>query len=657
MALSGYAEKKGIVDNDRIYLRFEWSATQDIAGNYSTVNWALYLVSDGSQWGYVNASSQAAWIVNVNGARYDGTASLGLSVGQKKLLGNGSTQVPHNADGSKAFSFTFTQYFNIYWSGVLLGSHGGSGTATLDTIPRAASITAAPNFTDEENPTISYSNPAGSAASKLEVCISLTGGLDDIRYRDVPVNGSSYTFNLTEAERETLRKACTDANSRTVYFYIATTLGGVIHRKSVAKTLTIANAMPTLAPTVKDTNSATVQLTGSSAKLVRYYSDASYTFGASAKKHASITALRVTCGGKSGTAASGTLEDVESGSFVFQATESRGNTVTQTVTLPIVEYVHISCVMNVTTPTAEGACVLTANGTAFNGSFGATANALVVEYRYSTDGGTNWGNWQAMTAAKNGNAYTATANITGLDYRAAYTFQARARDALEVAETATKTVKAFPLFDWGENDLAFNVPVSADEGVTVKGFSPIFNQYDDAGYPGIIASPSDAVTFIRTPQQGLIPYEDGGSGQLGTVGWPFLEVHANKVYSHGAELAAHKILWSGAYHMNANQTISLSEAVSAQPNGIVLAWSAHDGGTTYDYDWHYQFIPKYHTMMHAGAGVTTCMSTVGFGHVGAKYVYVSDTSIRGHAANTEASTNNSVTYTSAYWVLRYVIGV
>ena len=657
MALSGAVDKKGIVDNDRIYLRFEWSATQSVAGNYSTVSWGLYLVSDGSQWGYVNASSQAAWIVNVNGVRYDGTASLGLSVGQKKLLGSGSTQVPHNADGSKTFSFTFTQYFNIYWSGVLLGSHGGSGSAALDTIPRAAAIVSAPNFTDMDNPTITYSNNAGNVVESLKACISSDGSSVEVPYRDISKTGSSYTFNLTEAEREALRASCTTSNSRSVLFYVTTVIGGQTYYSTATKTLTIADAMPTLSPTVKDTDAAAIGLTGSSAKLIRYYSDAAYTIGAAAKKKSSITAQSVTCGAKSATAASGTLAGVESGSFVFQATDSRGNTVSKTVTLPIVEYVHLSCVMDVATPTADGETVLNASGNVYNGSFGAADNVLTVEYRTSTDGGSTWGEWHPITASKSGNTYTATANITGLDYRTAYTFQARARDALEVAETATKTVKAFPLFDWGESDFSFNVPVSADEGVTVKGFSPIFNQYDDAGYPGIIASPADAITFVRTPQQGLIPYEDGGSGQLGTVGWPFLEVHANKVYSHGAELAAHKILWSGAYHMNANQTIPLSEAVSAQPNGIVLAWSAHDGGTTYDYDWHYQFIPKYHTMMHAGAGVTTCMSTVGFGHVGAKYVYVSDTSIRGHAANTEASTNNSVTYTSAYWVLRYVIGV
>ena len=364
--------------------------------------------------------------------------------------------------------------------------------------------------------------------SSLKACISSDGYSIEAAYRDIPKDGSSYTFNLTDAEREALRASCTTANSRSVSFYIETVLGGVTYRNSLTKTLTIANAAPTLSPTVKDADAGAMQLTGSSAKFIRYYSDAAYTIGAAALKHASIVSQRVTCGAKSSEAASGTLADVGSGVFVFQATDSRGNTTTKTVTLPIAEYVHLSCVMDVTTPTADGDAVLRASGNFFNGSFGATANGLIVEYRQSTDGGSTWGGWTAVEATKSGSNYEATANITGLDYQTAYTFQARARDELEVATAEPKTVKAFPLFDWGENDFSFNVPVSADEGITVKGFELLQKQTID-GYAGLITASNDATSFIRTPIQGLIPYEDGGSGSLGTEGWPFNHLYVNNL--------------------------------------------------------------------------------------------------------------------------------
>lgn len=118
-----------------------------------------------------------------------------------------------------------------------------------------------------------------------------------------------------------------------------------------------------------------------------------------------------------------------------------------------------------------------------------------------------------------------------------------------------------------------------------------------------------------------------------------------------------KILASTASYMTASQTVNLSEAISAQPHGVVLAWSAYSGGTTYNYDWFYQFIPKTHVQKHNGAGLGNVFATVGFGHLGAKYIYVYDTKITGNDANDDTGSGSSVNHNNAYWVLRYVVGV
>lgn len=585
MALSGNLTTTSY---DGRYYKLSWTAAQSVENNSSVISWTLSSHDGADSW----YAERTLKVVIAGTTVYSKTARVERYTGN---ITSGTLTLAHGTDGKK--SFTASVQAAVFYESV---NCTGSKTFALDDIPRAASITAAPNFTDEENPTISYSNPAGSAVSKLEACISFTGALDDIRYRDVPINGSSYTFQLTEAERETLRKACTTANSMTVYFYLATTLGGTIYRKNVARTLTIVNAQPTLAPTVKDTESLTVQLTGNADSVVRYHSDVAYTIGAAARKHATIVSQRVTYAGKFSTAASGTLADVESGYFVFQVTDSRGNTATSNKALKLVEYVHITCAMEVSTPTAEGECTLRAFGNAFNGSFGATANALTVEYRASTDGGSTWGKWTAVTAVQSGNSYDAVANITGLDYRTTYTFQARARDELEMAASDSRTVKAFPLFDWGENDFTFNVPVNAADGMNVSG--------------GLIVN--------------------------------------------GVPIGSHKELWGGgAYHMIGSHTIQLAEAVSAQAHGIVLVWGAYSGSTAYNYDWYYQFIPKHHVSKQNGTGVGAIMATAGFGYVGSKYVYVYDTYLQGNDRNNATGTSNGITYNNGYWVLRYVIGV
>ena len=198
--------------------------------------------------------------------------------------------------------------------------------------------------------------------------------------------------------------------------------------------------------------------------------------------------------------------------------------------------------------------------------------------------------------------------------------------------------------------------VTVTKKLTIDGFEPILKQTRD-GYPGMIAANNDADTFIRTPQQGLIPYTPGGSSQVGTVGWPFNEVHSKKLFANGRDLCENKILAAPGYYMTDAQTVTLSEPISAQPHGVVLAWSAIYDGIIYDYDWIYTFIPKRHVAAYSGTGIQCQLSHAASYWVGGKYLYVSDTSITGHKGNTYASNSSPINFNNAYWVLRHVIGV
>ena len=118
-----------------------------------------------------------------------------------------------------------------------------------------------------------------------------------------------------------------------------------------------------------------------------------------------------------------------------------------------------------------------------------------------------------------------------------------------------------------------------------------------------------------------------------------------------------KILWTGAQYMTADHTITLSEGVKAQPNGIVLVWSAYVSGALKDYNFVYNFIPKQHVIGFSGSGINVCMFTQDWNHAGCKYLYIGNTSITGHASNNLDSTGSSVDFDNQYWVLRQVIGV
>lgn len=131
----------------------------------------------------------------------------------------------------------------------------------------------------------------------------------------------------------------------------------------------------------------------------------------------------------------------------------------------------------------------------------------------------------------------------------------------------------------------------------------------------------------------------------------------------GKYIAQNNILWSGGTGgaiMHANQTINLSQRVSEQASGIVLCWSGYDPvkGVTYEHNFVYTFVPRWHVTLHGGTGVSTPMFWGGsLSHVGNKYVYVADSKIIGNDNNKKYGTINGITYDNRYWVLRAVIGV
>ena len=115
-----------------------------------------------------------------------------------------------------------------------------------------------------------------------------------------------------------------------------------------------------------------------------------------------------------------------------------------------------------------------------------------------------------------------------------------------------------------------------------------------------------------------------------------------------------KVLATTASFMNADQTVTLSEAISEQDNGVMLVWSGYYNGSSQNYDWVFIPVPKHHVLKHNGQGIC-CSALCGDGHM-MKYVYVSDTKIDGHSSGTDTSTIDGVTRANNKFVLRYVIG-
>ncbi len=455
MALSG---SLNTTDYEGRYLTLSWTATQSIANNTSTISWTLTGAGQASSSWYYSGNFK---VVIAGETVYFSEDRIQLYNGT--TVASGTKTISHNTDGTK--SVTMSAEAGIYTFAV---NCSGSSTFTLTQIPRAATILTAPNFTDAQNPTVTYTNPAGNSVTYLEICMSADDGASVlIGYKALSKTGTSYTFSLTSTEWGYLRSACGNSNSCTISFIIRTYLGGTYYYSKLNKTFSIVGGEPVISPTIYDSNDTTYGLTGSRYVFVKGYSNAYIEMGITPQKGATIVSKKVTCGNKSRTS-DGTINAVESGTFVITATDSRGNTTTNTTNFNTVDYVKLSCNISNTTPDTQGNYTFVVTGNYFNSSFGSQSNTLTVQYRYKESGG-SYGSWTTMSNTKSGNTYSASASLTGLDYTKSYIFQARATDNLATVQAGDYPTRSLPVFDWSGTDFNFNVPVNFSAGATGAG--------------------------------------------------------------------------------------------------------------------------------------------------------------------------------------------
>lgn len=469
--------------------------------------------------------------------------------------------------------------------------------------PTLLNITPSATFTDEDSPTINYTVPAVSEVRLLEACIAdaETGTIIYVPYREIDKTATSYTFHFTSSELDTIYSVLDTKRTMLVRFYLKSTLtNGEIKLHSIQGGIGIINADPVLNPIVKDINNITLAMTNDNQIIVPGFSVLEYAINAEARKGASIVSYSATCGTQKKTTRAGAFVGATSGNITLTATDTRGITSARTFNLRTVNYIKVSCRQDVRL-NENGTVNITVSGDFYNGSFGEYDNELKIEIRHTQDDGT-MGDWTDLTPLGyevSGNTYTLTYTASGFDQSGTYEFQSRATDSITNATTTEQTITWHPIFDWGKNDFNFNVPVAAPA------------------------------------------------------------VSVDELEINGRAYGTNRLLWEGVSHMNGGQTITFSQSLNNQPNGILLVFSSYEGGAEMDTGINTFFISKYQVnAMGASAGHTFYMvSDPGFASIGAKTLYISSTNIKGDVSNTASGNYNGVQYVNSNFVLRYVIGV
>lgn len=439
-----------------------------------------------------------------------GTWSYKLTVGTEKLnktysgsIGTSWTtiatikdeEINHNPDG------TGTCY--IYGSvsapsGTTMAGTtvSGSKSVELDAIARYATIVSATDFTDNSNPSVKWSNPAGSV---LTVDVGVYWDKDTvlIPYETVSGTSGTKTFTLTDEIKEAIYKKLSTKTEETVYYYVRSTLadGTKKYNKLAKKVSLTGNLNPTFTGSIIP-DASTQLLTNSETVWIKGYTDLHYSFtNINTVKGATVKSYLAICGYDKLYTSSGVLENIEANVAGIYLHDSRNNAAYYAREATLIEYIELTCNLKSTSmqviTDAEGKSTATAtlnvSGNAYGGSFdkGLTYNTVSLMYRYKVKDG-EYCDWKTKAGASpiSKNKYTDTIEITGLDYQKEYTFQVKAMDNLRVMFSLdgkySKEVKDMgkPVFDWGKDDFNFNVPVKM-QGLSLDGLvKALSNNYD-----------------------------------------------------------------------------------------------------------------------------------------------------------------------------------
>lgn len=441
---------------------------------------------------YNMTTRTAYYYVSVNGEEETQIPiSYVLPYRDTATLADVTITVPHDDSGQGKLSVRTWMNTNISAGVVEL-----SKELTLPQIPRAGTLSAADGFIGERT-RIAVSKKSSSfshsIAYQFEGLSGFVTGSGQISGAEEIFDGDIVDFLLPECFYEAIPHKTSGQCVLTLRTYLGGTQIGQEQTAAFTVRTNEAVCSPVVSGTVTDSNPATVSLTGDPTRFIRYHSDALCAITAEARNGASITEKGIAGAAVAGSSL--TVSSVEAESIRFYAKDSRGYESSVTVPLELVPYIRLTnhaCVSR-DDPTS-GKATLILRGQVFTGSFGGQENTWKASYR--VDGGT-------PVPVPAGEGYDITVPLTDMDYDSTHYITVTVEDALETAVKTLILPKGLPVFDWGEDDFAFHVPVKLDtpldlgSGGTGKG----------SWETGVVVSDGQALQALNT-----LPIAQGGTG-------------------------------------------------------------------------------------------------------------------------------------------------
>ena len=409
------------------------------ANNTSALSYSLVLTSTGGSAQYNGAGSYA---ININGSRVrSGTANLNVGTYGSVTLASGSTTVGHNNDGSKTVSVS-ASYSSAASAYYLPSSGSTSGSLTLTKIPRASKIDTFTGSTVDGTFTVTYTKSVSTYTDKLRISIPDVEALMTIDYT------SGKSFNLDSTSLEYIYSNYTTTQTVQLGAVMETYNGTTKIGESSEYKIDVSINCP---PTINGVALTETGLTGagiSNTDCVALIGKKSVKVAATARHHASIKLIQVQNGNvtksvsDSSTATLG-FDNLSSASFVVTVTDSRGFTVSKTVTGTYYDYFKPTIQsLAVARPTdTASTATISGSGMYWNGTIGTKANTIT--YTITDDASVS----DKIPTISN-RSWSISKAVSNVPYQSSFHFTVTIKDAFGQSETRQITLPSTTPVVW-----------------------------------------------------------------------------------------------------------------------------------------------------------------------------------------------------------------
>lgn len=455
MSLTG--KFSGTTANERITPTITWSAVQSVAGNYSDITATLTYRRSND---YVTGGKWAGSLT-VGDQTLTGKKTLRITNTEDAVAISGTFRVSHDEGGALTVRLSATGSI----AGSTLTSTAIGQNITLDTIARASTVSAADGDIGSRATVVvsrKSSDFSHSLAYRFGALSGYINGEGEPVEEEMLLTEPIVNFLLPESFYYQIPDAPSGVCTLTCRTYHQGSRIGSDKTATFTVTAAYSRCAPVVTGRVQDVNAKTVALTGDDSILVRHASRAQCTMEAQGQKGAAI--VKRSIAGVNVTEDVLTLSAPVLETVSFEAVDSRGYRTVTEVPVDMVPYVLLTnnSTAQRTDPTS-GNGQLTLQGSCWKGNFGTGDNVLYGVYRVN-DGVP----LSCQAALRGDNTYSLTVELTGLDYTRAHKVEVTMADSAMTVSKSLTVQKGIPVFDWGEADFRFHVPVEVPS-LTVGG--------------------------------------------------------------------------------------------------------------------------------------------------------------------------------------------